>query len=520
MNRPLRRRGLLADEPVNAPETTAATTPLSLPGEERSAAGGLAKQTRSGLVLSGGSRLYGQILQFGSSIVLARLLSPRDFGLVATVYVFAGVASLLAEMGLGSALVRKRTLSKADLGTAFWMNAFVGVMLTLVVGALGPLLALWYDAPALAGLMWLVAVRFSLSLYVVPLALLERSMSFGRIARIDVTAFTLGAAAAMVAAFSGLGYYSLIVSPLVQSAVQTVLFFATTRFVPRTFIRRESAQELWSYTSRYAGANLLNYVRLNADGFIVGKYIGQAELGFYGRAMVLISLPMQQITDVLHRVMLPTFTRLRDDPARLFWAYSASLGAIGVVVGTGMAILAASAEVLVPFLWGDQWIPAVPLVGWLAAAGVTHALSVPTGWLCEVEGRTSLLMKLAIVKFVITVGGLLLGVQYGVVGVAAGLALSGLVNLVPSLVVAVRLLDVSMSAVLRSIGPAVAAAAAAGGVAELVGGAAAALPAVAVLGLQGILGGLAALVCAPIADRVLRTGLLEACGVLLGRKSA
>lgn len=505
------------DEPPVAADQ-AASTPLALPGTGDPPSGGLAKQTRTGLAWGGGSRLYGQVLQFGSSIVLARLLSPRDFGLVATVYVFAGVASLLAEMGLGSSLVRKRTLTQADLGTAFWINAFVGVLLTLVVGALGPLIALWYEAPALAGLMWLVAIRFSISLYVVPLALLERSMGFARIAKIDATAFTLGAVAAMVAAYNGFGYYSLIVSPLVQSAVQLVLFFAATRFVPRTFIRRDSARELWSYTSRYAGANLLNYVRLNADGVLVGKVVGQAELGYYGRAMVLVSLPIRTISEVLHRVMLPTFTRLRDDRSRLQWAYSASVGVIGLVVGTGMALLAASAQELVPFIWGPQWVPAVPLVAWLALAGVVQSVAVPTGWLCEVEGRTELMMRLAVLSTVVTFTGLLIGVRAGVVGVAAGLALSGVVNVVPSLLVAARLLDCRVVVLLRSLGPGAVAAAAAGGTAYALGQAATALPVPALLLLQGLLGGCAALTVTPLADRVFGTGLVDASRVLIGRR--
>ena len=218
----------------------------------------LAGQARRGLAWSGGSRLFGQVLQFGSSVVLARLLTPRDFGLVATVYVFAGLASLLTEMGIGSAIVRKPQLRREDLATAFWINALVGMGFTIGVGLLGPVLAAVYDAPELVPLMWLAAINFSISVYVVPLALLERSMDFRRIAVTDVVAFLLGAVCAMAAAFGGLGYYSLIVSPLVQSVVRTVLLLSITRFRPSGFIERRAASELWAYTSRYTGANILS----------------------------------------------------------------------------------------------------------------------------------------------------------------------------------------------------------------------------------------------------------------------
>ena len=503
--------------------------PLTAEPFERSAVGeavpappqgaSLAQQARRGLAWSGGSRLLGQVLQFGSSIVLARLLTPRDFGLVATVYIFTGLASLLTDMGIGSAIVRKPHLRREDLATAFWTNAIIGVAFTLVVGFTGPVLADLYDAPELVPLLWLAGLNFSISLHLVPLALLERSMQFGRIARTEVVAFTLGAACAMAAAFAGFGFYSLIVSPLVQSLVLTVLLLWTTRFRPQGFIERRAAAELWAYTRGYTGANILSYFRGNADGFLVGKVLGQAPLGYYGRAMVLVLLPLTQITYVLHRVMLPTLSRLREDPARLLWAYGSTLSTICVVASSGMALLTAMADVLVPFIWGTQWLPVIPIVQWLAVSGAFMVLTAPNGWLCEVEGRTGLLMRLTVLTSTVTILGVAIGVQYGVVGVAVSLAVTSVLNLVPALVVSTRLLNAGRLTLVRQLLPGFSVGAIVGIGAEAAQRALGSGPAVAILGVQAAAAGLLVVATVPLLDRLAGTGIIAAVRVLLERPS-
>lgn len=500
----------LTDEPF---ERSAAGDAVPAPPQEAS----LAQQARRGLAWSGGSRLLGQVLQFGSSIVLARLLTPRDFGLVATVYIFTGLASLLTDMGIGSAIVRKPHLRREDLATAFWTNAIIGVAFTLVVGLTGPVLADLYDAPELVPLLWLAGLNFSISLHLVPLALLERSMQFGRLARTEVVAFTLGAASAMTAAFAGLGFYSLIVSPLVQSFVLTVLLLWTTRFRPQGFIERRAAAELWAYTRGYTGANILSYLRANADGFVVGRVLGQAPLGYYGRAMVLVSLPLTQITYVLHRVMLPTLSRLREDRPRLLKAYASSLSTICVVASSGMALLTAMADVLVPFIWGTQWLPVIPIVQWLAVSGALMALAVPNGWLCEVEGRTGLLMRLTVLTSTVTVVGVAVGVQYGVVGVAVSLAVTSALNLAPALMVSTRLLKTGRLSLVRQLLPGFAVGAVVAIGAEAAQQAIGARPAVVVLGVQAGAAGLLVLATVPLLDRLAGTGIMAAVRALLER---
>ncbi|MDQ3504058.1 MAG: lipopolysaccharide biosynthesis protein, partial [Actinomycetota bacterium] len=502
------------EAPTPAP---VAAKPLGLPATRPEDGEGLAQQTKRGLAWGGSSRLYGQLLQFAASILLARLLTPRDFGLAATVYLFAGVASVLTEMGIGSSIVRKRVLRQVDLATAFWLSVFVGAALALLLAALSPLIASWYDAPELVVLMWLVALRFVLAQYVVPLGLLERSMRFATIARIDVLAFTLGAVAAVAAALAGFGYYSLAMSPLVQSVVQTVLFGWATRFVPRSFVDREAARELWAYSSSYTAANLVTYARTNADGLVVGRLLGQEQLGYYGRGLALVTLPLQQLNFVLRRVMLPTLTRLRDDPARLRAAYWSALGTIGLAVGTALAVLAACAQVLVPFIWGDQWTPAVPVIAWLALAGTFQVLHAPTSWLCQLAGRNDLLLRLTLASAALTVVALAIGIRGGIVGAAMALAAVGGLTLVPSLLLAAHLLDTRARSAVRRLVPGALSAAAAGGSAWAVGQAVEGLPAPVVLLVQGLVGLLAGAPAGLLADRLVRTGLLDAILTLLGR---
>lgn len=482
-------------------------------------ASGLARAARSGVIWSGGSRLLGQVIQFAASIVLARLLTPADFGLVGIVYVFAGVASLLKDAGIGTAIVRKPDLRPEDLATGFWINALVGVGFTVLIGLSGPLVAGLFDAPELANLMLLVGITFTLSLHVVPLALLERQLRFKAAAMVELAVVLIGSGCAVAAGFAGLGYYALVVSPVVQAALLSVAFLLITRFRPAGFIDRRAARELWAFSGAYTAANLLTYARTNADPLLVGKVLGQTQLGYYGRSSQAVTLPLQQITHALHRVMLPTFARLRDEqPLQLRQAYLRAVGLIAVAAGLAMGGLAAVADTLVPLLWGGQWLPMVPIVQWLAAAGALLVVGWPTSWLCEVEGRTDRLFQLSVVSAVVTIAISFAAVRYGVVAVSAGLAVSTAIGLIPNVMVAGRLVHVPTWEIVRcllpGLGGGVAAALVTIEVGQLISGDA---PLFARLLLQGTLAAVLALAAMALLDRMLGTRLLQPARELLRR---
>ena len=421
----------------------------------------LRHEVASGMAWSTGSRMFVQVLGFATSIVMARILSPREFGLMATVYVFSGLASLLSDMGIASALVQKRDLGRRDLDTAFWVSVGVGAALAGIVGGIaGPAVAAFYDEPVLEPLMWIIATTFLMTVHVVPLGMLERSMNFKKIAFMETIAYAVGAAAAVAAAVAGWGVYSLAVTPVVTGLLLALLFFGAVRYRPHSFASRQAAKELWGFTGGYTGANALAYFSSNVDALLIGRILGQVPLGYFGRSSSLVSLPSQQVGYVMSRVMLPALARIRDDGERLRGVYLRAAALLSVAVCVNLGLLAAVSGTLVPFVWGERWTPMVPIVQALCLAGCWRSMAWPISWLCQVSGRTTLMLQLGLVTFGLALVGSVIGLQFGVVGVACALAVSTLASLVPTFAVGARLLQVGAWTVVRPVLPGLLAAAA------------------------------------------------------------
>ncbi|WP_369052476.1 MOP flippase family protein [Kineococcus terrestris] len=367
---------------------------------------------------SAAGRTGAQALQFLAGLVLARLLAPEDFGLLASVYVVTGFTVLLFDMGLGAALVHQRRLTQSDLDTAFWLNALGGLVFVGILAALGPLVADFYGDPRLTYITPLAGLGFALALNVCHSALLQREMEFKKIASVELVCAVLGNASTIAAAVGGLGALSLVVGPSVQAVAMTVLMWSVVRWRPRGFVRRESVRRLWSFSGGMLGFSVVNYVGRNSDNLLIGRVLGAAPLGLYNRAYTLMLLPLQQVSQVLGRVMFPALASLRDDPERLRRAYRRTIVVMTAVTMPVLVGMAATADGLVPILWGDQWLDTVPMLQVLCLAGLPQCLSSSEGWLYQSQGRTGTMFKVGVVSTVLTVVAIVVGLQWGVLGVA------------------------------------------------------------------------------------------------------
>ena len=349
--------------PTPDAEPTAAEEAVAASGDrtQASAASATVDTSRSmkGAVVSGAkwagmSKLGTQGLQFLAGLVLARLLTPADFGLLASIYVVTGFATLFFEMGLGAALVHQRSPSERDLSTVFWVNVISGLLYAGLMWALSPLVAEFFDAPQMTTLMPFVALAFTFGLGVVHYSLLQRRLRFRTVAVVDLSAALAGHATTVVAALLGAGTFALVAGPLVTTSLTSVILFCVVRWRPRHFIDRGSLRELWRFSGGMLGFNAVSYWGRNADNLLIGRFLGAAPLGIYGRAYNLMLLPVTQITGTLGRVMFPALAAVRDDHPRVRSMYLRSLGTINFVTIPVLVGLAATAEGLVPLLWGDQ----------------------------------------------------------------------------------------------------------------------------------------------------------------------
>ncbi|WP_432544279.1 MOP flippase family protein [Kineococcus sp. SYSU DK002] len=409
----------------------------------------------SGAKWAGMSKLGTQGLQFLVGLVLARLLAPEDFGLLASIYVVTGFATLFFEMGLGAALVHQRSPSERDLSTVFWINVIAGLLYAGIMWAISPLIAVFFDAPQMTSLMPFVALAFTLALGVVHYSLLQRRLRFRTIAVVDLSAAFAGHVTTVAAALMGAGTFALVLGPLVSTALTSIVLFCVVRWRPRHFIDRASLRELWRFSGGMLGFNIVNYWGRNADNLLIGRFLGAGPLGLYGRGYNLMLLPVTQITGTLGRVMFPALAAVRDDHPRVRSMYLRSLGTINFVTIPVLVGLAATAEGLVPLLWGDQWTAVVPVLQVLCIAGVPQCVSTSVGWLYQSQGRTTTMFVMGVIGSVVGVATMAAGLHWGIVGVAWGVLAKSWLMAPIALHVSGRVVGLRVAATLRGAVPTV-----------------------------------------------------------------
>jgi O-antigen/teichoic acid export membrane protein len=374
-------------------------------------------------VVSG--RLLSQALQFVASIVLARLLVPSAYGLVAITWTLTGFAALFSDLGLGAALVQSPRMTERDAATAFAINALSGVAMTLVVVVLRHPLASLLGQPRVANLLALASLSFTLALNVVPFAILERQLRFSTVAAIDVIATTVGLAVSIVCAASGVGAASLIIGPLSTAVISSVSGLAAARWIPRARPSWSCARRLMGFSSHLTGFNVLGYWARNADNLLLGRFAGTAELGLYNRAYMLMLLPLSQVGGVLGRVLLPLFSNMQDDHARLRRAMIRMAGTTSLLVFPVLLGLAAVAHNFVLAAFGPHWRGAIPLIVILAIAGMPQVFGILSAQVCQAVGQTRLLSTWGAVWNLSALLAIVAGLHWGAVGVATALAIRG-----------------------------------------------------------------------------------------------
>lgn len=389
---------------------------------------------QAGRLLRGGSwlaagQLLRNVMQLIVIVVLANLLSPSDYGLATLAFVVVGLGHIFTELGLTAAVVQKPDLDEQDLRSAFWLNAGTGVVMTGLVAAAAPVLAAIYGEPRLVPLLLVASVMFSISLGVVHTALLERAGRFRSLAIIELALTFFGWTVTLVAAYRGAGAMSLVLGPVLQTALGTLILWGTVRWVPRGFGTRASYRHVWRFGRSLTGFTLLNFLATNADSIVISRVATASQLGLYNRAYNLTRMPAEQAFAILDRLLLPTFARLQSDAQRLQSAVVRAIGFFCLLLFPALFGMAALAEPLVRGLLGDEWSGMVPILQLLAIAS---APQVPVSLMRTVftaAGETGRLFYYGLVQNAVTVAAILVGATWGITGVATALALRAWIGL-------------------------------------------------------------------------------------------
>ena len=358
--------------------------------------------------------------QFALNIVLARLLLPADFGLVAMVVAFTGFASLFVDMGLGPALVQLETLEPRHESTVFWMQLGSSVLLSALTCALAPVLGWFYDDPRVIPLALGISPLFVLiSLGVVHLQLQHRRVQFKRVSIIEMTSALIAGAGAIALAVFGAGVWALVARPLILAGTRSVALWVTSSWRPKLLFDRAAAREVIGFGSGFTGTLIINYWTKRAGDVIVGRSLGTTELGYYNRAFALMLQPVSQVTRVIMRVMFPVLSRIQKDTSKVRESYLRTITFIAMLTFPACLGLVALAEPFVGGLLGREWLPMVPMLQLFCIAGMINSVDNTAMHLFLIRGNADKIFRWRTMTALVTLSGFFIGAQWGGVGVAA-----------------------------------------------------------------------------------------------------
>lgn len=388
-----------------------------------------ARAARGALATVGG-QLSRMLLQIGSVIVLSRLLTPGDYGLIAMVLAVIGVGEILRDMGLSPAAIQAETLSKGMRSNLFWVNAGLGLVLSLVCAGAAPLIALFYDRPALVAITLAFAPTFLLSgLGTQYRADLTRNMRFNVLALSDVISAALSLFVGIAAAMSGAGYWSLVLQQLSGGVFSLVILVAAAGWRPLRYDRAEPIAPFIRFGTSVVLTQVIGYFTANLDSILIGRQYGAVQAGFYNRGVQLVRTPLRQATAPFATVALPVLARVRSDQARLVRTLQAAQVAVGYPVLVVVGVVIAANRDAVTLALGSQWADAAPIVACIAVGEAVSVVGTVSYWAFLTLGITGELLRYTIVSSLIRASMLIVGSFFGPVWVAAAYAVSQVVFL-------------------------------------------------------------------------------------------
>ena len=388
-------------------------------------------KTLKGMIWSFAENFSLQGIQFVIGILLARVLSPSDYGMVGMLAIFTAVASTLINSGFSTALVRKTDRTQTDLSTTFYFNIVVGIVLYFALFFSGPLIAKFYNTPLLSDLIKITSISLILnSLCIVQQALFTIKMDFKRQAKISVIGALVTGAGGVTMAYTGFGVWSIVWPGVFGGAVRCILLWVWGKWRPTWEYSWKSFKDLFGFGSKLLASGLIDTIYNNIYPIIIGKKFSAADLGQYTRADGYANLPATTVTGVLGRVTFPLLCQIQNDDARLQSTYRQLIRLSAYVVFPIMIGLAALAKPLIIFMITAKWAECVPFLQILCFSLMWYPIHALNLNMLQVKGRSDLLLRLEIIKKILGVSILILAIPYGIIWMCIGRVMASIICLV------------------------------------------------------------------------------------------
>lgn len=381
----------------------------------------LKKETAKGVAWSGIDKIANGGIQFLANIVLARMLTPKDFGLLAIIAIFVQISQTFIDSGFGNALIQKKDRSQTDYSTVFFFNLALSFGFYVILFFCAPLIADFFDNEKLTSLTRVVGLNLIIGALVsVHKTRLTVQLRFKIQAVISLISSCVSAIVAIWMAYRGYGVWSLVALTITSISVQMVLIYILIKWRPSLEFSKTAFRSLFSYSSKLLGASLIHLLYRNIYPIIIGKRFSPVELGYFNRADTFAMYPPYMIGSVISRVAFPIFSRIQDDNARLRNAYSKYIVFASLIIFPILIGLLVLAEPLTLLILKEKWLPMVPMLQILCIDWMTDHLCTINLNVLYVKGRSDLAFKLEIIKKSLALGIFFVSLYWGIIGVCWG----------------------------------------------------------------------------------------------------
>ena len=388
----------------------------------------LKQKTVNGVLWSAVDNFAGQGITFIVGLILARLLTPSEYGLIGMLAIFIAVSESFINSGFSNALIRKKDATQVDLSTVFYFNLVVGVLFYFILFFSAPYIALFFKEPQLDALLKVLALGLIISsLTIIQRTTLTKRIDFKLQTRISIIAAIGSGIIGVTMAYKGFGVWSLVAQTLSRQTINSLFLWLWNKWRPIWVFSIASFKELFAFGSRLLVSGLIDTVYRNIYYIVIGKFFSAQELGYYTRAQAFKDLPAQNLNEIMSRVTYPVLAQIQDDKILLKAGYKRMIKSIMYVSMILLAGMAAIAEPMIITLIGEQWRPSIIYLQLLTFVGMMYPLHSLNLNMLQVQGRSDLFLRLEIIKKLIAIPVIIIGVFFGIKAMIMGMWVNTLI---------------------------------------------------------------------------------------------
>lgn len=387
--------------------------------------------------------------------VLARLISPSDFGIIAMVTLAIGFLNVIKDFGFGAALIQKKEVADDEYSTVFWINIAIGVVLTAIVFFISPYIGRFFKEPRVELMTKILSFTFIInSVGIVWNNKLIKSVSFNQLFYGSFVSTIISGIVAITIAYRGYGIWALVVQTYVQLVLNTCINYFHVKWLPTFTVKKHHVKSLVKFGLPLLADQSINFWVRNVDNLLVGRILGEAPLAYYSKAYSLMLLPVRQLTGTLTKVLFPSFSMIQDDKARIASIYLKISRIIAFVAFPIMIAVSLMAEPLILIIYGPQWRPAIPIFKILSILGMFQAIAALSGDIYLSLGETKLMFYVGLFSKIAMICGIVAGIYMGgIMGMVYGYCVASALGFFPEMYFLARLINLKLKDAILNIMP-------------------------------------------------------------------